>query len=49
MRGGKREGAGRKKILTYETTVIKIPFPLKELFKSIIDYELNFLNQKRRV
>jgi len=45
----KEKARGAKKILTYETTVIKIPFPLKELFKSIIDYELNFLNQKRRV
>lgn len=46
MRGGKREGAGRKKVLTYETTVIKIPFPLKDFIKSIIDYEISNYNQK---
>lgn len=43
--GGKREGAGRKKVLTYETTVIKIPLPIKDLLKSIIDYEISYLNQ----
>jgi hypothetical protein len=46
MRGGKREGAGRKKVLTYETTVIKIPLLLKDLVKSILDYEIGYLNQK---
>lgn len=46
MRGGKRQGAGRKKMLTYETTVVKIPLPLKTLIKSILDYEIGYLNQK---
>lgn len=46
MKGGKREGAGRKKVLTYETTVIKIPLPLKEFIKSIVDYEISNYNQK---
>jgi hypothetical protein len=46
MRGGKRQGAGRKKVLTYETTVVKIPLPLKTLIKSILDYEIGYLNQK---
>jgi len=45
MRGGKRPGAGRKKVLTYETTVVKIPLPLKTLIKSILDYEIGYLNQ----
>lgn len=45
MRGGKRQGAGRKKVLTYETTVVKIPLPLKTLIKSILDYEIGYLNQ----
>jgi len=43
--GGRREGAGRKKVLTYETTVIKIPLPVKDLLKSIVDYEISYLNQ----
>jgi hypothetical protein len=43
--GGKREGAGRKKVLTYETTVIKIPLPIKDLLKSIVDYEISYHNQ----
>lgn len=43
--GGKRLGAGRKKVLTYETTVIKIPLPIKDLLKSIVEYEINYLNQ----
>lgn len=46
MKGGKREGAGRKKVLTYETTVIKIPLPLKEFIKSIVNYEISNYNQK---
>ena len=45
MRGGKRPGAGRKKVLTYETTVIKIPLPLKDFLKSIVDYEISNYNQ----
>ena len=43
--GGKRDGAGRKKVLTYETTVIKIPLPIKDLLKSIVDYEISYHNQ----
>jgi hypothetical protein len=45
MHGGKREGAGRKKVNTYETTVIKVPLPLKELIKSIIEIKLNDYKQ----
>ncbi len=45
MHGGKREGAGRKKVNIYESTVIKVPLPLKELIKSIIEIKLNDYKQ----